>query len=185
MRRRHGSPAEVPAAAVPRTSAPVPGRAAGCGGDSHSTAAASGRSCSAAGHGRDRTGAPRLGPLHLLRAPGPTVSNRRIAIVIGNDRYEHLPILQKAANDARAVGDALVQVGFEVIRVENAPRRVMNQKLTELTGKIERGDTVFFFFAGHGVEIKGANYLLPIDTPPRAKARKGSSPATRAFRPTP
>ena len=71
-----------------------------------------------------------------------------------------------------------------MIRVENATRRVMNQKLAELTGKIERGDTVFFFFAGHGVEIKGANYLLPIERRPRAKARKGSSPP-RAFPPTP
>ena len=114
-----------------------------------------------------------------LRAHGETkpssaalapVPGRRVALVVGNDKYEHLEVLQKAVNDARAVGDRLSRLGFEVIRVDNATRRQMNEKLTELTGKISRGDTAFFFFAGHGVEIKGGNYLLPIDTP---KAREG------------
>jgi len=90
---------------------------------------------------------------------------RRIALVVGNDRYEALPSLQKAANDARAIGNKLAALGFEVIRIENAPRRRMNQKLVEFAGKVGRGDTAFFFFAGHGVEIRGINYLLPTDTP--------------------
>ncbi len=90
---------------------------------------------------------------------------RKIALVVGNDRYESLPVLQKAANDARAIGDKLVTLGFEVIRIENASRRRMNQKLVEFAGKVGRGDTAFFFFAGHGVEIRGINYLLPTDTP--------------------
>jgi hypothetical protein len=98
---------------------------------------------------------------------------RRIALVIGNDRYEQLPALQKAANDARAVGDTLTRLGFEVIRIENAPRRVMNQRLVEFTGKIGRGDTAFFFYAGHGVEVKGINYLLPIDTPEARDGEEG------------
>lgn len=103
--------------------------------------------------------------------PAPPVSGlpndgtKRIALVIGNDRYESLPGLQKAVNDARSIGDTLSRLGFEVVKVENAPRRAMNQKLVEFTGKIGRGDTAFFFFAGHGVEIRGVNYLLPVDTP--------------------
>lgn len=103
--------------------------------------------------------------------PAPPISGllndgtKRIALVIGNDRYESLPGLQKAVNDARSIGDTLTRLGFEVVKVENAPRRTMNQKLVEFTGKIGRGDTAFFFFAGHGVEIRGVNYLLPVDTP--------------------
>src|SRR5262249_15363970 len=89
---------------------------------------------------------------------------------VGNDRYENLPALRKAVNDARAVAERLEKIGFEVILVENATRRQMNEKLSELAGKIARGDTAFFFFAGHGVEISSANYLLPIETP---KAREG------------
>jgi Tfp pilus assembly protein PilF len=96
----------------------------------------------------------------IARVPG-----RRVALVIGNDKYEYLPQLRKAVNDARAVADHLGKVGFEAIIIENGNRRTMSEKLTELTGKVGRGDTAFFFFAGHGIAIKGGNYLLPTDTP--------------------
>src|SRR3974390_750941 len=95
----------------------------------------------------------------------PALAEKRVALVIGNDRYDGLPALQKAVNDARAVGDRFARLRYEGIRVENAPRRAMNEKISELTAKIGRGDTAAFFFAGHGVEIKGLNYLLPTDTP--------------------
>jgi uncharacterized caspase-like protein len=85
--------------------------------------------------------------------------------VIGNDKYENLPQLNKAVNDGRAVRDHLGKLGFEVITVEDGNRRTMSEKLTELTGKLGRGDTAFFFFAGHGIAIKDGNYLLPTDTP--------------------
>jgi hypothetical protein len=102
--------------------------------------------------------------------PRAAEQGRRFALVIGNDSYENLPKLQKAVNDARTLEAALRTLGFDVIRVENANRRTMNQRIFDFTSKIGRGDTAFFFFAGHGVEIKGANYLLPTDTPP---AREG------------
>jgi hypothetical protein len=49
----------------------------------------------------------------------------------------------------------------------------MNQKLAELTGKIGRGDTAFFFFAGHGIAIRDTNYLLPVDTPQAREGQEG------------
>jgi hypothetical protein len=107
-------------------------------------------------------------PSTLALVPG-----RRVALVIGNDRYENLPGLQKAVNDARAVTERLARIGFEVIHAENANRRTMNQKLAELTGRIGRGDTAFFFFAGHGVAIKDTNYLLPVDTPAVREGQEG------------
>jgi uncharacterized caspase-like protein len=64
-------------------------------------------------------------------------------------------------------------MGFTVIRVENAQRRIMNQKLVEFTGRVGRGDTALFFFAGHGVEVKGTNYLLPTDTPQVKEGEEG------------
>jgi Tfp pilus assembly protein PilF len=93
------------------------------------------------------------------------VPGRRVALIIGNDKYDSLQPLQKAVNDARAVAEHLGKLGFDVILVENANRRTMSEKLTVLTGKIGRGDTAFVFYAGHGVAIKDGNYLLPTDTP--------------------
>jgi tetratricopeptide (TPR) repeat protein len=99
-----------------------------------------------------------------------SLPGKRVALVIGNDDYENLPDLKKAVNDSRSVGQALTRLGFDVTVVENAPRRTINARLAEFTGKVGPGDTAFFFFAGHGVQISGTNYLMPVDTP---EAREG------------
>jgi len=95
----------------------------------------------------------------------PAYAERRVALVIGNDAYEHLPPLQKAVNDARAVGAALEKIGFTVIRGENLTQRGMQDRLFDLTERLSPGDTAFLFYAGHGVALGGGNHLLPIDTP--------------------
>jgi len=98
----------------------------------------------------------------------PARAEKRVALVIGNDRYPNLSAdqqLQKAANDARAVGDAVSRLGFEVIRGENLSRQAIVDRFDELTRRLSAGDTAFFFFAGHGVSIGGANYILPTDVP--------------------
>jgi formylglycine-generating enzyme required for sulfatase activity len=98
----------------------------------------------------------------------PGQAEKRVALVVGNDRYANLPSdqqLRKAVNDARAVGDALGSIGFEVIRGENLGRQALVDKFDELTRRLSPGDTAFFFFAGHGVTIAGGNYILPADVP--------------------
>jgi hypothetical protein len=95
-------------------------------------------------------------------------AEKRVALVVGNDRYVNLPEheqLQKAINDARAVGQALMQLGFEVLSGENLPRQELVDKLDSLSRRLAHGDTVFFFFSGHGVALKGVNYILPTDVP--------------------
>jgi len=101
---------------------------------------------------------------------------KRVALVIGIDTYDNLPSLQKAVNDERAVAAALTGLGFEVITGENLTRREMNAKLAELDATIEPGDTVFFFFAGHGLALGAENYLLPSDLP---KPRDGEENLVR------
>lgn len=89
----------------------------------------------------------------------------RLALVIGNDSYESLPVLQKARNDAVAVAQTLEGMGFAVTLLTDAGRRDMTRGISNVAGQISPGDEVLFYFAGHGVEVAGRNYLLPADAP--------------------
>ncbi len=93
----------------------------------------------------------------------PLWAQERLALVIGNDQYNSVVDLKKAVADAEAVSDKLENLGFETIEGLNLDRRGMNQKIADFTARLETGDTAFVFFAGHGVEIDGENYLLPTD----------------------
>ncbi|MGB3864945.1 MAG: caspase family protein [Xanthobacteraceae bacterium] len=97
--------------------------------------------------------------------PGTAHADKRVALVIGNNDYRHVPKLQKAVNDARAMGDTLKRLGFEVMVAENQTRQAFTEALLAFDRAVEQGDTAFFFFAGHGFEIAGQNYLLPTDIP--------------------
>ena len=90
---------------------------------------------------------------------------KRVALVIGNDQYSNIPQLKKAVNDARAMNDTLKKLGFTVLVAENQNRKGLSETLLAFDRMIEKGDTAFFFFAGHGFEIGGENYLLPTDVP--------------------
>jgi len=90
---------------------------------------------------------------------------RSVALVVGNDTYANVPALQKAVNDSRAIGDALEQLGFVVRRVANVDQRGMSRALVAFDSDLGPGDRALFFFAGHGFEIGGTNYLLPTDVP--------------------
>ncbi|MCP5084960.1 MAG: hypothetical protein GY948_25020 [Alphaproteobacteria bacterium] len=101
----------------------------------------------------------------LLAASGNFALAKRVALVIGNDDYQEVVKLQKAANDAKAMGDVLESVGFEVYRANNVARRNMNFQLQSFYSKLQPGDEALFFYAGHGIEIAGRNFLLPTDIP--------------------
>jgi hypothetical protein len=92
-------------------------------------------------------------------------AEKRVALLVGNNAYQSVPRLQTAVNDARAVGAALRGLGFSVILAENQSRRAMSEALLAFDKAIEPGDIALFFFAGHGFEIRGQNYLLPTDIP--------------------
>lgn len=90
-------------------------------------------------------------------------ASNRLALVIGNNDYDHVPVLAKAVADAEAIGETLAEQGFETVAALNAGRREINRAISEFTSRLEPGDTALVFFAGHGVEIAGENYLLPTD----------------------
>ncbi|SIN96118.1 caspase family protein [Vannielia litorea] len=95
----------------------------------------------------------------------PATSSGRLALVIGIDAYDNVTPLQKAVNDAKSVSDTLLRIGFEVTRIIDADRRTLNQAISQVASQIRPGDEVVFYFAGHGIEVNGRNYLLPADVP--------------------
>jgi hypothetical protein len=101
----------------------------------------------------------------LLAFAAPAHAEKRVALVIGNNDYKNVPKLQKAVNDARTMGDTLKQLGFSVMVAENQNRQAFSETLLAFDKAVEPGDTAFFFYAGHGFEIAGQNFLLPTDVP--------------------
>lgn len=101
----------------------------------------------------------------LLAFAAPACAEKRVALVVGNNDYRNVPKLQKAVNDARTMGDTLKQLGFTVMVAENQNRQAFSQTLLAFDKAVDAGDTAFFFFAGHGFEIAGQNFLLPTDVP--------------------
>jgi hypothetical protein len=100
-----------------------------------------------------------------LLAAAPAQAEKRVALVIGNNDYKNVPKLQKAVNDARTMGDTLKQLGFNVMVAENQTRQAFSESLLAFDRAVGPGDTAFFFYAGHGFEIAGQNFLLPTDVP--------------------
>ncbi|TVR09537.1 MAG: hypothetical protein EA385_06830 [Salinarimonadaceae bacterium] len=104
-------------------------------------------------------------------------AQERHALVIGVDRYENVPDLLKAGNDARAVAEVLEVVGFRVTLGVDIQRRDYSRLMSEFTRAIAPGDEAIFYFAGHGIEVDGRNYLLPADVP---AARPGDEDFVRS-----
>ncbi len=96
--------------------------------------------------------------LFVTPDPGP-----RVALLIGNDDYQHVPKLRNAANDARDLGARLQEVGFDVQVVTNADLRTMNQAVDRFVASLQPGAVAFFHFSGHGMQIDGENFLIPVD----------------------
>ncbi len=87
----------------------------------------------------------------------------RVALVIGNGAYLNGNTLENPVNDARLIGAALEEGGFEVTVVEDAGLAEMEQALVEFRRSAEGADAAWFYFAGHGIEVKGSNFLVPVD----------------------
>jgi formylglycine-generating enzyme required for sulfatase activity len=106
--------------------------------------------------------------LLCLLLPSPAVAEKRVALVIGIDKYDNLgpsAQLRKARSDAAAVARVLRDLGFDVIAKEDVTRSAFNGHWQDFLNKLTPGDTAAFYFAGHGVEFGGRSYLLPRDVP--------------------
>jgi hypothetical protein len=90
-------------------------------------------------------------------------ADRRVAFVVGNGAYTAVPALPNPTIDAKSMAVALRNVGFEVVEGTNLKRDAMTAKLLEFGQKSQGADVAVFYYAGHGISVNGANYLLPID----------------------
>ena len=86
---------------------------------------------------------------------------QRLALVIGNGKYSFSP-LSNPANDATDMAAALKGLGFTIILKTNAGLREMEEAIQNFGNRLKRGGVGLFYFAGHGVQVSGTNYLLPI-----------------------
>ncbi len=95
----------------------------------------------------------------------PAAAAKRVALVIGNSNYEHVNDLANPANDASLIEKALTETGFEVIRFNDLDQRGMKRAMVEFGRKLQTGvEASMFYYAGHGIEVDGRNYLIPVDS---------------------
>jgi hypothetical protein len=95
-------------------------------------------------------------------AMGADAGPPRVALVIGNGAYQDAP-LRNPVSDARAMSARLAKLGFQVITVENGSRDAMERAILDFSARLEGETTGLFYYAGHGIQSRGRNYMLPVD----------------------
>lgn len=91
-------------------------------------------------------------------------SHRRVALVIGNRTYRHAPVLANPANDAREIAAVLRRLGFtSVMEINDASRNRMAKAVKDFGDLSATAEWAIVFFAGHGIELNGMSYLIPVD----------------------
>ena len=98
-----------------------------------------------------------------------TGGEKRVALVIGNSAYKEAP-LKNPVNDARDVASALRKLGFEVIEKTNVSQKEMNRAIVQFGEKLTTDTVALFYYAGHGIQVKGKNYLIPVDAQIQSEA---------------
>jgi len=101
--------------------------------------------------------------LASLLIGGPASAQKRVALIIGNSAYVNATALPNPSNDASDMGEALKDAGFEIILGVNLDKRAFDAKVREFSQLLPQADTGVLFYAGHGLQVSGRNYLLPID----------------------
>jgi uncharacterized caspase-like protein len=96
-------------------------------------------------------------------AVAPAAAAKRVAFVAGNATYAKAGALTNPVNDANDMAKALTQSGFKVILGLNLDRRAFEEKLRAFSRSLEDADAAVLFYAGHGLQVAGRNYLVPVD----------------------
>ncbi|WP_050401149.1 caspase family protein [Bradyrhizobium embrapense] len=114
-----------------------------------------------------------LVPAAILFSAAPASAENRLALVIGQSAYKSVPALPNPANDARAMSQMLTDAGFAVTTASDLSQDEMRARISDFAGEVaaKGADTVaLVFYAGHGLQIDGENYLVPVDVDPKREA---------------
>ena len=99
----------------------------------------------------------------LVLTANSALADRRVAFVVGNGAYKNVAQLANPPIDSRAMAATLRNVGFDVVEGTNLGRDSMTDKLLDFGKRAQGADIAIFYYAGHGFEIGGVNYLVPVD----------------------
>jgi len=88
---------------------------------------------------------------------------KRLALVIGNADYTYGNTLSNPVNDAIAIRQALTEVGFKVLYFLNADQKTMKRAMDDFGEQLKGYNVGLFYYAGHGIQVRGNNYLIPVD----------------------
>ena len=94
---------------------------------------------------------------------GEALSERRLALVVGNSAYLHVPVLKNTTNDAADISASMEKAGFEVTRGIDLNKEQLKDVFQTFASKLNPDDTALFFYAGHAIQVNGQNFLAPID----------------------
>ncbi len=103
------------------------------------------------------------GTRNLERENAKLGTERRTALVIGNAAYQHAPRLANPVNDAHDIAAALKDLGFEVLYGEDQSGDQMKRLIKDFGAKLKAGGKGLFYYAGHGIQLNGRNYLIPVE----------------------
>jgi tetratricopeptide (TPR) repeat protein len=102
-------------------------------------------------------------PSPPVPAQAPVVTSRRVALVIGNGSYAHVRPLPNPSNDARSIAKSLREIGFTVKEGIDLDRTAMQATIRDFLREAARAQIAVVYYAGHGIQVDGRNYLVPID----------------------
>ena len=101
--------------------------------------------------------------LGLLLFAADAVPERRVALVVGNGTYEQAGTLANPVNDSLDVAAKLRDLGFEVIAANDLGKRALERKIGEFSDALNGASVGMFFYAGHGLQVNGRNFIVPVD----------------------
>jgi uncharacterized caspase-like protein len=111
--------------------------------------------------------------MSVLLAAEPAAADRRVALVAGNSAYQHISMLANPTNDARLMAETLRTIGFTLVggaALIDLDKSSFDDAVQKFGNQIVGADVALFYYAGHGVQVRGGNHLVPINANPTKEA---------------